>query len=396
MLKKLSLAALVAMGSMSVASATSLTDAIKGVSLNGYLRIRYYYHQDKTNTATTDYNRWRTNAKLVFGVPVAENMKIVWRVNAQTNVYDKASANYANGKKYVLDSKTGKAKEVDNTKTAKTGLTDSLFYLNYANNGLIVNAGVVPLAAVPFASSDSWSTAHGAGVVALYNVGNGLTVAGGFVDHLFNADLVGGDIPNDIYTAGIIYSNDQFGSAQIWDYHVTDVIKNAFIVMSNLNFLKDQGIGIKADYATSKLDQTGADNHNYYRIALNANVSGVDGEIGYASTNDKAGKIATSVDAKIGQIPMELRYNVANLTDVDVWYAKLGYKVDEKTKVWASYANVDQSDKAGNNDSDEFDVGGSYKFNKKFGLSAYYANLNMDKATATDKQEVRVELKYSF
>jgi len=375
MLKKLSLAALVAMGSMSVASATSLTDAIKGVSLNGYLRIRYYYHQDKTNTATTDYNRWRTNAKLVFGVPVAENMKIVWRVDAQQNFKDKASSNVS---------------------ASTRNLTDSLFYLNYANNGLIVNAGVVPLAAVPFASSDSWSTAHGAGVVALYNVGNGLTVAGGFVDHLFNADLVGGDIPNDIYTAGIIYSNDQFGSAQIWDYHVTDVIKNAFIVMSNLNFLKDQGIGIKADYATSKLDQTGADNHNYYRIALNANVSGVDGEIGYASTNDKAGKIATSVDAKIGQIPMELRYNVANLTDVDVWYAKLGYKVDEKTKVWASYANVDQSDKAGNNDSDEFDVGGSYKFNKKFGLSAYYANLNMDKATATDKQEVRVELKYSF
>jgi hypothetical protein len=374
MLKKLSLAALVAMGSMSVASATPLTDAIKGVSLNGFLRIRYYYHQDKTNTATTDYNRWRTNAKLVFGVPVAENMKIVWRVNAQQNFKDKASSNVS---------------------ASNRNLTDSLFYLNYANNGLIANVGVVPLGALPFASSDSWSTAHGAGVVAMYNAGNGLTVAGGWVDHIFNAE----NDPNpaaDVYTAGAIYANDAFGSAQVWDYHVTDVIKNAFLVMTNLNFLKDYGVGIKADYATSKLDSTGASNHNYYKIALTGSAAGFSGELGYAATNDKAGVIATSDDAVIGQIPMELRYNVANMTDVDVWYANVGYNVDEKTNVWASYASIDQSQNAGNDDSNEFDVGGSYKFNKKFGLSAYYANLDMDQAASTDQQEVRVELKYSF
>ncbi|WP_456470740.1 major outer membrane protein, partial [Caminibacter sp.] len=40
MLKKLSLAALVALGSVSVASATPLTDAIKNVDLSGMLRIR--------------------------------------------------------------------------------------------------------------------------------------------------------------------------------------------------------------------------------------------------------------------------------------------------------------------------------------------------------------------
>jgi hypothetical protein len=385
MLKKLSLAALVAMGSMSVASATPLTDAIKGVSLNGYLRIRYYYDNIKNGVSAgndLDYNRWRTNAKLVFGVPVAENMKIVWRVQAQQNFKDKASSNV---------SASGRT------------LDNSLFFLNYANNGLVVNLGVVPLDALPYASSDSWSTAHGTGAVALYNAGNGLVVAGGIVDHLFNvAKSVAstGDTPNNVYTAGIIYSNEAFGSAQIWDYKVKDTIKNAFIVMTNLNFLKDQGIGIKADYATSKLDQTGASNHNYYRIALNANVSGVDAKIGYASTNDKKGVIATSQDAKIGMIPMELRYNVANLKDVDVWYGKLGYKVDEKTKVWASYASIDQSKKAGNVDSNEFDIGGGYKFNKKFGVSAYYANLDYnsdaEKAKKNDKQEVRVELKYSF
>jgi hypothetical protein len=374
MLKKLSLAALVAMGSMSVASATPLTDAIKGVSLNGFLRIRYYYHQDKTNTATTDYNRWRTNAKLVFGIPVAENMKIVWRVHAQTNVKDKAASTVSTA--------------------GTTGLGDSLFFLNYANNGLIVNAGVVPLDALPYASSDPYTTAHGAGVVAMYNAGNGLTVAGGWVDHLFNPSIA-----NDVYTAGVIYSNDQYGSAQVWDYHVTNLIKNAFIVMADLNVLKDYGVGVKADFATSKLDDSilaNADNHNYYRIALTGNVSGIDAELGYAATNDKVGVIATSDDAVIGQIPMELRYNVANMTDVNVWYGKLGYNIDEKTNIWASYASIDQSKKAGNDDSNEFDIGAGYKFNKKFGANVYYANLDMDQATSTDQQEVRAEFRYNF
>ncbi|WP_024787145.1 MULTISPECIES: major outer membrane protein [unclassified Lebetimonas] len=406
MLKKLSLAALVAMGSMSVASATPLTDAIKGVSLNGFMRIRYYYHQDKTNTATTDYNRWRTNAKLVFGIPVAENMKIVWRVHAQTNVLDKASSNVSTA--------------------GTTGLGDSLFYLNYANNGLIANVGVVPLGSLPFASSDPYTTAHGAGVVAMYNAGNGLTVAGGWVDHIFNAngtvDQGNLNLPisaatnngaKDVYTAGAIYANDAFGSAQVWDYHITDAVKNAFIVMTNLNFLKDYGVGIKADFATSKLDDkslglTNVSNHNYFNIALNANVSGINGEVGYASTNDKAGVIATSDYAVIGQVPAELRYNVANLTDVDVWYAKAGYNINEKTNVWASYVSINQSNgkNAGtinatkNVDSNEFDVGGGYKFNKKFGVSAYYANLNYNgdgnNLGNPDQQEVRAQFIYSF
>ena len=70
MLKKLSLAALVAMGSMSVASATDLSEAIKGVQLGGYLRLRTYHESDKDYTT-----KWRTTAALKFTIPVDENLK---------------------------------------------------------------------------------------------------------------------------------------------------------------------------------------------------------------------------------------------------------------------------------------------------------------------------------
>jgi hypothetical protein len=416
MLKKLSLAALVAMGSMSVASATPLTDAIKGVDLSGFLRIRYYYDNYKNLYGDDqDYssNRWRTNAKLVFSVPVAENMKMVVRVNAQQDIRDKASDNDGNwGLPNVVSDGT---------------FADSLFYLNYANNGLIVNAGVVPLGVLPFASSDSWSTAHGTGVVAMYNAGNGLTVAGGWVDTLKNVygtDLrsvlslaqcygLGNAISNDVYTAGAIYANDAFGSVQVWDYKATDLIKNAFIVMGDFNFLKDYGVDVKAEYGTSKLDFEGASNHNYYKIALGANVSGVDGEIGYAHTNDKDGVLVTSSDSTLGAIPMALVNNIANMTDVDAWYGKLGYNVDEKTNVYVAYASIDQGKKddafARNWDSKELNIGGSYKFNKKMQVSAYYASLDYnddannagscdDAVTIAfpDQQEIRAEFKYSF
>lgn len=419
MLKKLSLAALVAMGSMSVASATPLTDAIKGVSLNGFLRIRYYFDNIKNGASdgnNLNYNRWRTNAKLVFGVPVAENMKIVWRVNAQTNVKDKASSTVS----------------TDGT----TGLGDSLFYLNYANNGLIANVGVVPLGSLPFASSDPYTTANGPGVVAMYNAGNGFTVAGGWVDHLDNVYGLGyGDtrsyltlaqkdfgiaqdntIPNDVYTAGIIYSNDQYGSVQLWDYTATDLIKNAFLATAKLNILKDYGIGVKLAYGTSELedhialgngkaiDNLNYDNHDFWQVELNGKVANVDALVGYAGTNDKDGVIVTSSDATFGAIPVELIKNVANMTDVNVYYGKLAYNVTEKANVWGADAYIDQDTdngaNANNDDSNEFDIGANYTFNKKFSAQVYYANLNYtgngNNDGLHDTQEVRAQFLYNF
>jgi len=370
MLKKLSLAALVAMGSMSFAGATDLSSAIQGVQLNGYLRLRAYYHQDKTSNSTTDYNRWRSNAKLVFAVPVAENTKVVWRVNAQQDFKTKAE-------------KTVSA--------SNRNVTNSLFFVNYKKDAVSANVGIIPLGFLPYASSDSWSTAHGAGADATYTVGD-VTLAAGYVDHIFNASIA----EQDVYTVGAIYNNKEYGSAQLWYARVTNTLKYDVMLLTNLNILKDYGIGVNFDIAQSKLNAANADNHLFYNIALTTNVAGVDAKIGYAATNDKLGVINTSDDSKIGQTTGALRYNIANFTDAKAIYAKLGYNVTAATNVYAAYDHINQDKKNGDGSSNEYEVGASHKINKKFTVSGYYDYLDMSENTAIDKQEARVEFKYSF
>jgi hypothetical protein len=399
MLKKLSLAALVAMGSMSFAGATDLSSAIQGVQLNGYLRVRAYYDAkhtpDKANPEGNSYRRWRTNAKLVFGVPVAESTKIVWRVHSQTDLYNTGDDTVYKGKKPTVD-ENGNVISVDKSKTSKTGLTDSLFFVNYKKDAIAANIGVVPLGFLPYASSDSWGTAHGAGATATYTTGD-ITLAAGYVDRMFNSEVDN----DDVYTAGAIYKNKEIGSAQFWYFKVDHAVNNGLVLMTNLNVVK--GVSVAFDVAQAKKDEKDAKTkpqvHRYYNLALNAKVSGISAKVGAAKTNDRAGIINTSVDSKIGNTVGELRHNIANETDAKSLYAKLGYDVTEAAKVFVAYNNISQNQdtkKTRNGDSNEYEVGAKYKVNKKFGISGYYDVLNMSNDLKTDKQEARVEFKYSF
>ena len=394
MLKKLSLAALIAMSGVSFASATPLTEAIKNVNVNGYMRIRFYNENNDDNKATSNYNRWRTNAKFVFSLPVAENINLVWRISDQTDVRDRATSNV--------------------NPTVDPNLTDNLFFLKYSANGLNAIVGKIPVL-TPITSADSFSTAHGAGAIATYNVGYGLTVAAGWVDAVKNAQAkpdvdddsyVGQVISNDIYTAALIYSNKAFGDAQLWYFNATKLIDYEFVLRANINLLKDYNVAVHFDGAVSNLDDdvatavgnTGDDSHTYYHISATYSVDNVCAKLGFAQTNDKIGVATTSVDAPIdGVATVDQRQGIANLTDAIMVYGKVGYNVDPKTSVCVAAANIHDAAKA---NSGEYEVGAAYKFNKKFGVNAYYSVLDYsDDAEAkgyTDNNEFRFEAKYSF
>ena len=413
MLKKLSLAALVAMGGMSFANATPLTEAIKNVNVNGYLRLRFY---NETPDKGDGYNRWRTNAKFVFNIPVAENLSFVWRVSDQTDVRDRATSN--------------RMAKVDVT------LLDNLFFLKYSANGLNAIVGKIPVA-TPITSADPQTTAHGAGAIATYNVGNGLTVAAGYVDALTNVDdvvlgektvyslnpntgVVEADtvkvapktVSNDIYTAAAIYSNEAFGDAQVWYFNATGLIDYEWVARLNLNLLKDYGVALHLDGAISNLDDdvadslgnTADDSHTYYNVSAKFAMDQFCAKLGWAQTNDKVGVVELSVDSPIAAVGTTAqRYAIANDTDAAMLYGKAGYQVDPKTNVYVAAANIHDQAKA---NSAEYVLGGSYKVNKKFGLSAYYSVLDYsDDAEAVkvkgkqkyiDNNEFRFEAKYTF
>ncbi len=418
MLKKLSLAALVAMGSMSLASATPLTEAIKNVNLNGFMRVRFY---NETPDKGNGYNRWRTNAKLVFSMPVAENLSLVWRISDQTDVRNGADSVRGYGA-------TPTAKQVNSA--VNPSITDNLFFLKYSADGLNAIAGKIPVS-TPITSADSFSTAHGAGIIAAYNIPevNGLTVAAGWVDALNNAvaavknssgklvttdnpsDYVGSTLSNDIYTAAAIYANKAFGDAQVWYFYATHLIDYEFVGRLNLNLLQKYGVDLHIDGAVSNLDDSvaaalgnkGDDSHTYYNVSTEFNTAKyikipLDVKIGWAQTNDKVGVVTTSADAPIDAVgTTDQRYAIANLTDAAMLYGKIGYIVNAKTNVYVSAANI--HDQAKEN-SGEYEAGGTYKVNKKFSLNAYYSYLDYSSDAESkgfvDNQEIRVQALYKF
>jgi len=401
MLKKLSLAALIAMGSMSVASATPLTEAIKGVDLSGMLRIRYYNENPGDNANT--WNKWRTNGIFIFKVPVDEHIKFVYRASVQT--YFKSDDDSAEGIKTNNNLKTLALNDVD------TGTMNNLLFMAYSNNGLNAIIGKIPVK-TPITSADPATPGHGAGAIVTYNVGNGLTVAAGYVDALRHAKVTdynhyeGNTEANSIYTAAAIYSNDLV-DAQLWYFHINKAIDSEVVVSANVKALKDYGVSINADYAASNMadkkdfnidgvKNVDKSDKKYYDITVKYDQDAIHGLVGYANASDDTGVVTTSVDSPLGGVlPTQQITNIANERDTDAWYAMLGYDVTSALNVSLRYASIDDGT-ANNDDADEWVVQTDYKYNKKLSFQAYYSALDYDKGDANDNDEIRLMALYKF
>jgi hypothetical protein len=376
-LAKLSLAAIIAAGAFSVANATPLENAIKGVDLSGMMRLRFYNEDRGSQNTAPDYNRWRSSADFKFTVPVSDTFKFIYQLSVEGN--SRSNGNVA-------------------TQNNQGVSTETQAYLNYSSNGLNVIAGRIPVQTTITTAGHGENT--GDGVIATYGLGGGFTVAGFFIDALRGGSVVTGGA--DIAGLAGIYSNDMV-SANAWYYRITNVAKSIFTVSATVKPVA--GFTIGGDYAAGKLtDATSvtlyghtADTHSFWNVFAGYAANGFDAKVGYAATNKKDGIVYQNADSHFGDfIPaIGQRYGLANDTDMDVFYGKVGYKVSGATNVYAAYATVDEPGKA--NDSDEYIAGVKYKYNKKLSFHAYYDVLDYNSAgNSKDNNEFRFEAKYSF
>jgi len=430
MLKKLSLAALVAMGSMSLASATPLTEAIKNVDLSGMLRIRFYNEKPQNGN---NYTKWRTNGVFIFKIPVAENINFVFRNSTQTYL---------------------KHTESDDNLTAPTGgsvdstVVNNLLFMNYHQDGLNAIVGKIPVA-TPITSIDPATPTHGAGAIATYSFGNGFTVAGGFVTAMKNVavkmngtpkptvvdnyNYVGNVLNNDTYVVAGIYGNDAV-KAQAWYFHVENLLKYDVIASADLDLLKlanmqnNYDVKFHVDYAASKYEDNiqsylnkNLGNQDYTKQFWNVNVKGtVAGaalRVGYAYSSDDLGVIDLSIDSPLAysQAHTQQVYDIADERDCDMIYADGSYNVTPALKLTLAYAHVNTSSDpkkrytggvngkslgitTGNNiksDVDDYTAQVDYAYNKKLSFQAYYDYADFDQNGA-DNTEVRVQALYKF
>ena len=383
MLKKLSLAALVALGSVSVASATPLTDAIKNVDLSGMLRVRFY---NENPDGSSSYNRWRTNAVLIFKVPVDENIKFVMRNSVESNVYTEEDKLSTAG-----------------TTSVDTSIANNLLFMQYTNGPVNAIVGKIPVA-TSVTSNDPAYPGHGAGAVATYKVNENFTVGAAYVDALKQG---GGEaygvpavLPNDIYAATAIFNLDMV-KGNVWYYHITNAVKS--LVTASVDFQPIENVDVHADLAVGKDDDkltTDAETKTYFNIAAQYAQDAFCAKLGYAKTDKDNSHVVLAVDSPVGAvITTANNYNIANKQDVSSVYGKLGYTVDAKTNVYLAAQVQNAGDDAPNKNDDlkEYTIGAKYAYNKKLGFHVYYDIADWDDdATNEDNKEFRFEAKYSF
>ena len=411
MLKKLSLAALIAMGGMSFASATPLTEAIKNVDLNGMLRIRFYYDDPD---GSHSYRRWRTNGIFIFKVPVSENIKFVVRNSVQTDdsVHDDGVVSASHT--FVTDIKEEPKNSGKYVAVKKANIDDpivnNLLFMAYSNGNLNAIVGKIPVA-TPVTSADPAAPGHGAGAIATYKVNDNLTGAAFFIDALENPSDntgLGLVIPNNIYGAAAIF-NVESVKGQVWFFHVTNVMQYLVTASLDAKLPTDYNVGLHVDLATGDANDAAVKNSDaktYFNVSLKASMDAACVKVGYAYTDKNTSPVEFSADAPIGAvIPTANNYNIANLQDTSSIYGKLGYQVDANTNVYlaAQYQNAGNDAKNPDNDLVEYTIGANYKANKKLSFSAYYdvadwdsKATNADGTKKQDKNEFRFEAKYTF
>jgi hypothetical protein len=388
MLKKLSLAALVAMGSMSIASAsTDLSSAIKGVTIGGYLRYRYTEDNTKTdgkdNHANTTKNEYKAvlNTNIKASNTMTVHGKLAWVDSFKSNDTDKAEK--------------GKAFNVREA------------YLKYSANDATVKAGLQNVA-TPLTDHDD-DVANG--VLATYTV-SGITAAAAYFNE-FGSAAKGELLSNNVAALAVI-ADVKPAKVQAWYYNKSDSGDNSKDGAHAYFFDATASVApvtVKAQYAAAKGNEDGAKTQKFFALAAIANVANVNVTAAYLNFGKDGSDVAAGTKNADGLVAAGdiLADKIQQNSDVSKLTLQDGYGVALVAKakvagfgVGAQYVHATtNTDKTTSEKTtaNEYDLDVSYAYNKKLNFSGYYALLKEDiEDTSADKtiNEARFEAKYSF
>jgi len=396
MLKKLSLAALVAMGSMSVASAsTDLSSAIKGVTIGGYLRYRLTEKNTKTsgNDQDTTIHTTTNEYKAVL--------------NADIKASDTVTVHGRLVYKDAFTSNNNDAKE-----TAKPFNVREA-YLNYKANGANVKAGLQALATPLTDHDDDYAN----GVLATYSI-SGITGAAAYFNQLSNA---GGQVTSQNVAVLAAIADIKPVKLQAWYYNVSDTNEDANNDGGDgyhAYFLEAAGnvdvVTLKAQYAARK-DKNRNNTNKFGAVAAEANVANVNvtaaylkfgttGQVRVGTENADgliaAGDVLTDIIQR-GSLHVDETNKDLIVQNGYAYALVLKTKVGKFTPgIQYVYAKSDFDRATSQKETiKEYDLDLSYQYNKKLKFSGYYAYMKIDPDNIDSKidyKEGRFEAKYSF
>ena len=395
---KLSLATIIALGSISFANAQNLEDAIKNVEVSGTVAYRYNDYEESTSSA---------NANRSVGSDSSNNYKAA--INLGVKVNDDVKFN----SRLIAGNQTNAGEKVLNTQTEgdenfDVFLSEANFDYTGVQNTVITlgKQGVT----TPFTLSRDalGNEATGTGLVATTHMGDMVSLTGGYFNQT-NFDNNDGGLNPSGAAATAVNGSESFT-------YVTGTAAYAGVTLdATYAELQDRfdaySVGIKGDYAInelklapyarySSLDLDSSDNDNtLWKTGIQANLGIFGAYIAYGQTNEEGGTVGTDASSDSG-MDDHWRVTLSGISDASAIYATVDTQVTDTVNVSLNYSEIDVGSKSNDVDQNEIYAQVAYKMSKNLSTYARLGQLEKDNfytdGSDLDSTIGRLHVQYSF
>ena len=396
---KLSLATIIALGSISFANAQNLEDAIKNVEVSGTVAYRYNDYEESTSSA---------NANRSVGSDSSNNYKAA--INLGVKVNDDVKFN----SRLIAGNQTNAGEKVLNTQTEgdenfDVFLSEANFDYTGVQNTVITlgKQGVT----TPFTLSRDalGNEATGTGLVATTHMGDMVSLTGGYFnqtnfDNNDSSSTTGGD-------SQLINVDGSESFA-----YITGTVAYAGMTLdATYGELEDRfdaySVGLKGDYTIddltlapyarySSLDLESSDNDNtLWKAGIQANLGIFGAYIAYGQTNEEGGTVGTDASSDSG-MDDHWRVTLSGISDASAIYASVDTQVTDTVNVALKYSGIDVGSNSNDVDQNEIYAQVAYKMSKNLSTYARLGQLEKDNfytdGIVLESTIGRLHVQYSF
>ena len=390
---KLSLATIIALGSISFANAQNLEDAIKNVEVSGTVAYRYNDYEESTSSA---------NANRSVGSDSSNNYKAA--INLGVKVNDDVKFN----SRIIAGNQDNAGENSFNTQS--TGDENFDVFLSEANfdytgvQNTVITLGKQGVTTPFTLSRDALGNeATGTGLVATTHMGDMVSLTGGYFNQTNFDNNDGG-----LGTAAIDGS-ESFA-------YVTGTAAYAGVTLdATYGELEDRfdaySVGIKGDFTIdelilapyarySSLDLDSTDDKNtLWKTGIQANLGIFGAYIAYGQTNEEGGTVGTDASSDSG-MDDHWRVTLSGISDASAIYATVDTQVTDTVNVSLNYSGIDAGSKSNSEDQSEVYAQVAYKMSKNLSTYARLGQFEVDNYYgANDDLEStigRLHVQYSF
>ena len=388
---KLSLAAFIALGSISCANAQNLEDAIKNVEVSGTVAYRY-----------NDYEE--TNKNIKDDSSSKNNYKIAINLNSKINDDVKFNSRFIAGEQ----SNAGE-KVFDTQNQADSNIDTSLSEANFSYTGVqdtVISLGKQGINTPFTLSRDSMGNEQtGTGFTAITYIEDIATLSGGYFNNTnFNATadvfdgleaLNGGS--DFAYVTGTVTFADTTLDATYAD--LQDEFDAYSVGLTGAYVIEQLKLNPYARYTSLDLENTDKKN-TLWKTGIQANYGIFGAYVAYGKTNKEGGQVSVDASSDAG-MDDHWRVTLTGISDASALYAAVDTQVTDKINVALKYSDINTGSRSNATDHSEIYVQGTYKMSSNLSTYLRLGQLKVDNFYTADNSDLksnmgRLNVQYSF